>query len=72
MLRRASPTTIKKQVIILNDFGNWVQHHKWVDAEWENPFTGLTYSETTVNFDNPAPPDIVEPQNSILISMSSA
>lgn len=42
MLQSASPATIKKQVIILNDFGNWVQQNKLVDAGWENPFTGLT------------------------------
>ena len=42
MLQSASPTTIKKQVIILNDFGNWVQQNKLVEADWENPFTGLT------------------------------
>ena len=42
MLQSASPATIKKQVIILNDFGNWVQQHNRVDAGWENPFTGLT------------------------------
>jgi integrase len=55
MLRSASPTTIKKQVIILNDFGNWVQHHKLVDAEWENPFTGLT------EMCRPVPPTKVPP-----------
>ena len=42
MLESASPTTIKKQIIILNNFGNWVQQRKLVDADWENPFTGLT------------------------------
>lgn len=42
MLQKASPSTVKKQVIILNSFGNWVQQYRLVDADWENPFTGLT------------------------------
>ncbi|MGP1385714.1 MAG: tyrosine-type recombinase/integrase [Thainema sp.] len=42
MLQDAAPATIKKHVIILNDFGNWVQQHKLVNTDWENPFAGLT------------------------------
>jgi integrase len=33
-LQSASPATIKKQVIILNDFGNRVQQNQLVDAGW--------------------------------------
>jgi integrase len=42
MLQSAAPATIKKKVIILNNFGNWAQQNQRVDQSWENPFNGLT------------------------------
>lgn len=42
MLSKASPTTVKKHVIILNNFGEWVKSQKLVAETWDNPFFGLT------------------------------